>query len=650
MKRLLLGAALAAAWSASANAQTLADYEYEFEKTSETFEAHMDKTGEIVLWSQLDIRNSPDIVVTATRVGTAKTEELTAPVSVITQDDIQARNNSYVTDLLRSLPGISVNSSGPAGNLTQIRVRGSEANHVLVLIDGVEASNPNTGEFDFAGLRAEDVLRIEMLRGEQSALYGSDAVGGVINIITRAGSTTEGITFSLEGGSRNTLDGQVSAVVPVRGASLSINGNAFTTDGYDISGLGGEEDGSKSRALNIGLNNVELGRVTLSGKFGISKLKAEFDADSNFNGRLENTPDELTTDTLTARTDARFELIGFDHLITLSTSETETVSPNASFQNDTTGDRTTLNWAAKKEWDNHSVTVLAETEKESFSNFGGAGAGQNQSESIRDDAVAADYSFNKDAITLTASARQDFNDRFKDEFTWRVGGGYKIDATNTRVRASIGTGVKNPTLTELFGFFPAFFVGNPNVTPERSLGYNIGLEQSAFDDTLNISIDYFHSDLENEIFTDFGVFPSTVRNRATDSTREGVEVEARWKPVDTLSLRGSATFLDAEENGVKEIRRPDFLASMTATWQPVEKLSLTASVDYTGDQIDTDFATFAPVTLDAYTLVGANIAYDVNDIITLTLRGDNLAGEDYQEVVGYASQGRGIYAGLRARF
>lgn len=645
MKRLLLGAAMSAVWGLQANAQTQADHAYDMEKKCKT------EDGEIILvceWWHLENQN--DVVVTASRIGSERTDTITAPVSILTGQDIQNRNPAYIVDLFRSLPGISVNSSGPAGNLTQIRMRGSEANHVLVLIDGIEASNPNTGEFDFAGLRAEDVVRIEVLRGEQSALWGSDAVGGVINIITRAGSTSEGMTFSLEGGNRSTVDGQVSAVVPVRGASISINGNAFTTDGYDISGLGGEDDGSKSRSLNVGLNNVDIGNVRFSGKLGLSKLKAEFDSDNNFDGRLENTPDELTTDTLTARADARFELAGFDHLIAFSTSETESINPNAGFRNDTTGDRTTLNWAAKKEWDSHSITVLAETEKESFSNFGGAGAGQNQSQSIRNDAIAADYRFNTDSLTLTASARQDFNDRFKDEFTWRVGGGYKFEATGTRLRASVGTGVKNPTLTELFGFFPAFFVGNPNVTPERSLGYNIGVEQSVFEDKVNLSVDYFHSDLENEIFTDFGVFPSTVRNRTTDSTREGIEIEARWTPQETISLRGSATFLDAEENGVKEIRRPDFLASMTATWSPIETLSLTASVDHTGEQIDTDFATFSPVTLDAYTLIGASIAYNINDIVTLSLRGDNLADEDYQEVVGYASQGRGIYAGIRARF
>ena len=129
-----------------------------------------------------------------------------------------------IRDRLRTLPGIAVNSSGPAGGLTQIRVRGAEANHVLVLIDGVEVANPSSGEFDFSGLRAEDVVRIETLRGEQSALYGSDAIGGVINIITRAGSTKEGWRGSVEAGSRETIEGQISAVIPLGGAALSING------------------------------------------------------------------------------------------------------------------------------------------------------------------------------------------------------------------------------------------------------------------------------------------------------------------------------------------------------------------------------------------------------------------------------------------
>lgn len=621
MKRLLLGTALLSLSGFSASAQTL-------EILSETDE----------------------IVTVGQRIGTSNVDELTSPVSVLTETDIDARGQTYVSDLLRSLPGIAVSSSGPAGSLTQIRMRGSEANHVLVLIDGVDVSDANTGAFDFAGLNARDIARIEVLRGEQSALYGSDAVGGVINIITKSGAVQENMSVALEAGSRNTFNGQLSAVVPVHGASLSVNGNVFRTDGYDISGTAsGEKDGSKSRSVNIGLNNVQLGGVKLSAKVSVSKLESEFDSGFPF---PVSTNDELFVDTRTGRADARFDLAGFEHLLTVSGSQTVSANPNAGFRNDTTGNRTTLNWAAKKVWDAHTLTLLAETEKEGFTTFGGAGAGQNQSQSTRNEALAADYRYSQGAISITGSVRQDFNDRFEDVLTWRVGGGYAFEAIGGRLRASVGTGVKNPTMSELFGFFPAFFVGNPDVKPERSLGYNIGYEQALMNDAMQISVDYFHSDLENEIFTDFGVFPATVRNNPNDSTRQGVEIEGRWKLNDQFSAQGSMTFLDAEENGVKEIRRPDVLASATLTWRPMKALSLTASVDHTGSQIDSDFSTFPSTAreLEAFTLVGLNAAYNVNDVVTLTLRGDNLLDEHYQEVLGYASQGRGIYAGLRARF
>lgn len=589
-----------------------------------------------------------DIIVTGSRIGAVGIDKYTAPVSVLTLTDINDRNAAYIVDMLRAVPGASVNRSGPQGALTQLRLRGSEGNHVLVLVDGIEVSNPNTGEFDFGSLRSEDVVRVEVLRGEQSALWGSDAIGGVVNIITRAGETNERYKLSLEAGSFNSFEGQVSAVVPIKSSALSINGNVFRTDGYDVSGLGGEEDGAKSRNLNVGLNSVEIGALTLGAKYSNTHAISEFDSDTDFNGRLDNTNGETTTDTQTGRISGRFDVAGFANLINLSLTDTKQNTVGTSFLNDTTGKRIQANWAAEKTWDAHALTFLAETEKEEFSNYGGVGAGQNQNESIQNYALAMDYRFNKNAITLSASARADFNDRFDDSQSWRVAAGYAFDKIGGRVRASVGTGVKNPSMTELFGFFPAFFVGNPDLTPETSTGYNIGYDQEIGD--WNFSVDYFHSDLTDEIFTDFGVFPSTARNRTTKSKREGFELEARGSLGDKIDIRASATFLDAKENGVRELRRPKFLASATATWTPIEPLSFTLSADHTGSQIDTDFATFSRVELDAFTLVGLNIRYSLNDIVTLSVRGENLLDEDYQEVVGYASQGRGVYAGLSANF
>ena len=211
--------------------------------------------------------------------------------------------------------------------------------------------------------------------------------------------------------------------------------------------------------------------------------------------------------------------------------------------------------------------------------------------------IAGDYRYAGDELTLTASARHDFNDLFDDSTTWRVGAGYAF-SWDGRLRASVGTGVKNPTLIELFGFFPASrFTGNQDLQPETSLGVSVGYEQDFGD--LKVSVDVFRSELEDEITTLFNPdFTTTVVNLDTDSTRQGIELAASWS-YDNVSIYGSASFLDSEQDDVEEIRRPDFLASATATWTPIEALALTVNVDHNGEQLDTDFATFQNVELDS---------------------------------------------------
>lgn len=645
--------ALAISVSQSSFAQTQHDYaDWQDAKTETiTIDEAQNSDGNIVNPASEKLLQTP-IITIGTRIGYVQSNELTSAASILGEEEIKARGQAFLSDVLRSIPGLAVSRSGPAGNLTQIRVRGSEANHVLVLIDGVEAGNPNTGEFDFAGIRSEDIVRIEVLRGEQSALWGSDAIGGVINIITRAGSRQESYQASVEYGTYNTIEGQVSAVIPLGTAALSVNGNAFSTDGFDVSGLDGEDDGSTSRSISIGLNNVNFGGVNLSALYAASNLRSDFDNDTDFDGRLNNTNNILVTDSRRANVTGRFDAFKTENKISLSLTETDTRDPNASFQNDTQGRRLQANWASKIDLaKGHSLTVLSEVEDEDFENFGGIGAFQNQRNNITAYAVAGDYKLNQGAVTLTGSARQDFNDRFDNAFTWRVGGGYAFESFNGRLYGSYGTGVKNPTLTEVFGFFPGSFIGNENIEPETSEGFNIGYRQSFFGDKASVSVDYFQSDLDNEILTIFNPdFTSTVQNSSADSSREGLEIEAQWSPHSKIDLAGTLTFLDAEEGDVEEIRRPDFTASTQITWQPTEALSLTATLDHTGAQLDTDFATFNNIELDSFTLVGANIRYDINEVITLSLRGDNLLDENYQEIVGFNSSARTVFAGLSANF
>ena len=164
-------------------------------------------------------------------------------------------------------------------------------------------------------------------------------------------------------------------------------------------------------------------------------------------------------------------------------------------------------------------------------------------------------------------------------------------------------------------------------------------------------MDYFYSELSDEITTLFNPdFTTTAVNLESDSTRSGIEIAANWTPIDAVSLSGSVSFLDSEQDDIEEIRRPDFLANATATWEPIDALALTLSADHNGEQLDTDFATFSDVTLDSFTLIGANVRYSLNDNVAITLRGSNLLDEDYQEVVGFASPGRAVFGGLELEF
>ncbi|WP_298916549.1 TonB-dependent receptor [uncultured Algimonas sp.] len=624
MKRFILGTALGIASAVATNAAGWAQVQADVDDP--------------------DLFDTDEVVVSATRLGALDADELTIASSVLTETEIEARGQQYVSDLLRSMPGIAISASGSRGNLTQIRVRGAEANHVVVIIDGVEVANPSDGGFDLSGLRAQDIVRIEVLRGEQSALYGSDAVAGVINVVTRAGNTAERWQASVEGGSRGTLEGQASAVIPIGTAALSVNGNAFRTDGFDISGLGGEKDGSTSETINVGLNAVRFGGARFDAKFAHSNVNADFDSGSP----LRDTSDTLEAGTTTARGDVRFKTGVIDHKIGLGHLErrTDTKSPTGTSRS--VGERTTASWAAGLTRETDKFTLLGEFERETYSNSPNSVDPDGKAENDTA-AIAAEYRRTLGPATLTASGRYDSNDLFDDAVTWRLGAAYDF-SWEGRLRGSVGTGIKNPTLIELFGFFPASnFIGNPDLDPEKSIGVNVGYQQTigAFEG----SVDLFYSELQDEIdgFVFNGV--SSVRNLERDSTRQGVELEASYT-LGTVRLSGSATFLDSDQGDVEEQRRPDMLASATIDWDATDRLRLSAYADHTGSQLDSDFSTFpAPrVTLDAFTLVGARAAYAVGDHATVSLRGENLFDADYQEVFGYASPGRAVFAGLALDF
>lgn len=609
-----------------------------------------------VLCSAPGLAQDDVILVTAARVPVLA-QDSTASVTRLDAADLEARGPLFVADILRSVPSLAVSRSGPEGQLTQIRARGSEANHVLVLIDGVEAASPFTGEADFANFLFDDLRSIEVARGEQSALWGADAIGGVIALTTR--QPGEGRSFNLGGELGSFETRRVNAGVRYGGDALRVRAGIgdYQTDGIDVSGTGGETDGYRNTNGHFGVRYTLSPAWSVDGSVRWIDYETASDADRDYDGRLDDTDNERHGEQVFGRLGLEGEQArdGYtlDHRLTyqFTSDEAQSLVDGAS-SGFSAGSRDELSYQITAQWSAGSVsnrlTALLEHQVDDLENFAGAGNGANQSREIETTAFAVDYGLAIAAFDVSFSARHEQNELFDNATTWRVGAAYDLQALNGRVRASVGEAVKNPGVFELYGFFPAFFTGNPDLQPETSQGWEIGFEQDLLDGRARWSAVWFSSELENEIFTDFGVFPATARNANGQSSREGLELEGQFDVSDAISIFASASFLDSEEGGVDEIRRPEQLGSLTISWAPRDSdWYAAASLDYTGEQGDTDFGSFTPVTLDAYTLVSGQISRRMGENLSLYVRGENLLDEEYQDVFGYHTRGRGAFIGVR---
>lgn len=575
-------------------------------------------------------------------------DTVTSSVSVLTQDDLAVRFSPNPADQLRAVPGVAVSRSGSVGGLTQVRLRGAEANHTLVLFEGIEISDPVNGDTDFGLLTALPTGRIEVLRGAASSIHGSDAIGGVVSI---SAAREAGLNAFAEAGSFGTVRGTLGLSGDRFGGAIS----GFTTDGVDTSGTGGGKDGSEA------LSGFVNGKFDLGADWSLSLLglarqtESEFDSDTDYDGLLNDTDN---------RTEADQWLVGgalagsfgpLDHVIRASFNQVDRDNfSNGTKTDDAKGQRTKLAWSPSFSSGAHTLTGLLDYEREKYdrrdAQYGGATDASKTFETV---GLGAEYRLAAGAFDLSASARFDDNDgRFDDATTWRLGAGYAFEQVGGRVRASVGTGIKNPTFTEMFGFFPGSFVGNPDLKPEESTSWEIGWEQTVGD--FSYSATYFEADLTNEIYTAFNPdFTSTAQNRATDSERSGIELAARWQALANLAFSGQATFFDSQDNnGVDEIRIPEATASLAVDWRVSPNgLRLGAALDYVGEQGDTDFGPFPAraVSLDAYTLASITAEYPLTERIAITLRGENIFDETAIDVYGYNGPGAGVFVGLKLK-
>jgi vitamin B12 transporter len=591
-------------------------------------------------------------------------------ITVITRKDLERQQIRHVADALRGVPGVAVGRTGAFGNFTQVRIRGAEGNHTLVLIDGVEANNSTDGELDFSNLPAEDIERIEVIRGPMSALYGSGAVGGVINIITRRGNGPLTLTLKSELGSLGTSDLATRLAAGGRWGHFSLGAHWRNTDGFNIAPLGSEADGMHLKSFNFtgGVRIMEgLGvevmlrqvdkRADRDGFGGPGPLATAVDDPSRLHDRLFLGGVKLQWETLNKQLTHQLHLK--HHSSSIFDSDLAFGPPAFITTNDS--ERTTWGylgtwrfetpslWAAK-----HALSGLIEKEVETFVPGGTLGDGIRRERERLATALEWRGGF-ADRVFITAGVRHDDNSVFSDFTTWRLSGAWTLKALGLRPHASLGTAVKFPEMFEQFGAFPILFEPNPNLQPEESFGWDIGIEWTVSKRTA-LDLTYFHADLTNKIASS-GLAPPapTLVNKAGLSTRDGIELALRTRWTKALTTSFAYTFLLAEDSdGVQEVRRPRHAGRADLAYVFAGgKGSANLGVVYNGTMTDNAFdAAFNPVTalLDEYWLVNAALSYKLQRGVEVFARVENVFDQRYQEVFGFEAAPITAFAGLKLTF
>tara|TARA_R110001592_G_scaffold363352_2_gene684811 strand:+ start:83335 stop:85281 length:1947 start_codon:yes stop_codon:yes gene_type:complete len=615
--------------------------------------------------------NLQEIVVTASHQPISLQQSASA-ISVISAKDIENSHATMVSDLLRDVPGLAINRSGVLGSTTQLRMRGAEGNHVLVMIDGVEVNDASQGdEFNWAHLPVTGIERIEIVRGPQSALWGSDAVAGVVNILTQKANKPLQSSVYSEAGSHGTNHSGFSLGSGGDAYHINLNGSHVSADGENISRHGGEEDGYRNTTLNLNAGWKPLENLSFSLTGRQTEGENEFDEiDSFVTGLPQDADKESEFRQRFARLQTDFSLFD-DHWqqrLAVSVSRHN----NDEFTNGSlSGDKSirkkqysylnALNWADNTQ----QLSFLAEHETEDFSQRGTAQpwGDPNQDRKRRTDSLALEYRITLwDDLTLAASVRHDDNDEFQNANTRRFEASYTLPNGDTRLRGTYGTAIKNPTFTERFGFFTNF-QGNPGLQPEESKSWEVGVDQTLLGGGLLLGITYFNARLENEIdgfVYDPMTFAFTAENINGTSDRQGVEVTLDARLAATLGLKASYTYVDATQpdsavdRDADELRRPRHLGSVSLNWSPTSQFNVNLNAQYNGSQDDEFFPPWPQpsqvVRLDDYTLLNLSASFQMNKQLSFYTRLDNILDDNYEEVYGYQTLGFGAVVGVRYNF
>ncbi len=596
------------------------------------------------------VQRAEAVVITATRLEESL-ERIGASVTIIPEEVLRAQEYRTVEEALRSVPGVEMERSGSLGKLTTVRIRGAAPTQVQVLVDGVRVKSTTTGDFDFADLSLDDVERIEVVRGPQSTLYGADAIGGVINVITKRGRGAPTAYLDLEAGNYDTyreragLSGSAGPWSFSLGVSRLDFGGQFRNDEHDLTSVN----------ARLGYDLPNRGEVALVGRVSDGHRGIPFrTVFPDFALRREQ-DDRSALASLEWR---QPWTAAYDHVLRLSATRSALTfrDPDSPFEarSDIETERREVDWL------HHlylgaldTVTIGLEYRNEE---------GTNKGTFARSTDTFGAFAQNElrlfDRLFLTGGLRHDHNSVFGDKTTARAAGSYVVRATDTRLKASWAEGFRAPTFNELF--FPAFppcpSFGNPSLRPEESESWDAGIEQQLWARRVRVGATYFRNDFKDLIQTAL-IDPVNFCFQAQNVGRarsEGVEVEASVAPVDGLLLALAYTYTDTTDETTGEpLRRfAPHRWAVTGTYELPGGLTVSAELFVVSSQFEASGTPRNP----GYVVVNAAGAYRLPwrwgwlSGVAVHVKVTNLFNEDYAEVRGFPALGTHVVAGLRGTF
>ena len=576
------------------------------------------------------------LTVTATR-NPIPVSQFGGTVSIISADDIERYQYQDITAVLQGIPGIYLSSSGGYGSQSSLFIRGTESDHVVVLIDGVEVTDPASQRFSFEHLPLHNIERIEILRGPHSAQYGSEALGGIINIITQKAQDEPQISAKINGGSFDSYNGAASISGKYRPFDFSVAANYFHTAGQSrtvrrLRQARKDNDGYENRDFKLNAG------IELNPKFRLDGYYGHINADSEYDPSIPPfESDDCRQSTKTERKAIKLSgqtgsWNGYWQATNYHGWSEDTPCSGLPLS-EQRSDRDKFEWHNRFQLNRMTqLSIGMETELEAFSN-----AGQ---DSARNHALYAEAAVTPVAgMTITGSIRNDDPDDFDSEQSVRIAAAYETHDRRLRLRASYGTGFKAPSLFDRFD--PDS--GNPELSVEKSDSWEVGIEKE-LTSGLKIGTVYFENTIRDLI--EYDLMANSLTNTGKADI-EGLEMFISTALNDAMQVRVDYTLMRAEDSEHHRLlRRPLRAATLHWEWQPHSLYSMAVRVNYTGRRADTRRDTFARVSKGGYTVANVSAQRRINDNVGMVLRIDNLLDKDYEPTDGYQGTNLGIYFGL----